>query len=315
MSRGPSLALALALVAGCGVVDPSAERALPPVVVRPLAPGEPALVIGVVGDTGTGRADQYEVAEAMARRVEREPWAFAVFLGDNFYMDGVASVDDPQWQTKFEDVYAAPSLRDLPCYAVLGNHDHQGNVQAQVDYSARSARWRMPATHYAFEERLSDGTLVGFFMLDTTVLNPDTAQGQAHRAWLAEQLAASQADWKVVCGHHPVYATCRKRPNHRTRMAAFLEQTLIDGGVDLYLGGHDHVLELSPSIEGVRYVTSGAGAGSDKAYPIEWSEAAEYVATGGGFVVLRVTREDLVIEFVRLAGETQYACTLRKDAR
>lgn len=309
--RGGVLALGLAL-AGCGIHDPAADRELPPVAIRPLEADEPALVIGVFGDMGTGRWDQEEVAEAMVQRVEREPWDFALLLGDNFYPAGVSSVDDEQWQTKHEEIYAHPALQRIPFYVVLGNHDHKGNVQAQVDYSQRSERWRMPARHYAFEEALADGTKVGFFMLDTQVMGAGNPEGEAQRDWLAEQLAASEADWKIVCGHHPVYASTTKRRSWRTEFAPFIEETFVEGGVDLYLAGHDHVLELTPEIRGVRYVVSGAGAGEDKAYAIEWTERSEYASTGGGFVVLRVTGRDLLIEFVRLDGNTQFAATLER---
>ena len=57
-------------------------------------------------------------------------FGFVVLLGDNFYEDGVASVDDPQWQTKFEDPYANI---DLPFYAVLGNHDHMPPLMRRLD--------------------------------------------------------------------------------------------------------------------------------------------------------------------------------------
>jgi len=312
--RGGLLVLGLAL-AGCGVHDPAADRELPPVVIRPLEADEPALVVCMIGDMGTGSWDQEDVADAMALRAERDGWDFAVFLGDNFYPAGVESVDDEQWQTKHEEIYDAPVLQRIPFYVVLGNHDHKGNVQAQVDYSQRSERWRLPARYYAFEETLGDGTRVAFFMLDTQVMGPGNPAGEAQRAWLAEGLAASEADWKIVCGHHPVYSGAAKRgPTFRTEFGPFIEETFVAGGVDLYLSGHDHVLDLTPPIEGVRYVVSGAGAGPGKADLIDWTEHSEYAATGGGFVVLRITAEDLVIEFVRMDGETQYAATLERSA-
>jgi hypothetical protein len=62
----------------------------------------------------------------------------------------------------------------------------------------------------------------------------------------------------------------------------------------------------------VDYVISGAGAGPDWAYPVTWNDESYYVATLGGFVLCRVSRDELVIEFVRLNGETQYAHVLTK---
>lgn len=44
------------------------------------------------------------------------------------------------YQNTFEDVYTAKSLR-IPWYVLAGNHDHAGNVKAQIEYSHRSDIW------------------------------------------------------------------------------------------------------------------------------------------------------------------------------
>jgi hypothetical protein len=66
---------------------------------------------------------------------------FIVSTGDNFYPSGVASVQDPLWKRSFEDVYTAFSLQE-EWYPVLGNHDYDGDAQAQIEYSRISRRWR-----------------------------------------------------------------------------------------------------------------------------------------------------------------------------
>lgn len=43
-------------------------------------------------------------------------------------------------QDTFERVYTADSL-NIPWYILAGNHDHAGNVKAQIDYSRKSDRW------------------------------------------------------------------------------------------------------------------------------------------------------------------------------
>src|SRR5262249_10265627 len=75
---------------------------------------------------------------------------FVVTTGDNFY-DGVTSLHDAHWQESYEAVYHRPSLQ-IPWYVVLGNHDYQGSVQAQLDYAYLSARWCLPAPDYAGEK-------------------------------------------------------------------------------------------------------------------------------------------------------------------
>ena len=41
-----------------------------------------------------------------------------------------------------QDIYNATSLKDTPFYAIAGNHDHGGNVSAQIAYSGVQSRWK-----------------------------------------------------------------------------------------------------------------------------------------------------------------------------
>merc|ERR1719181_1504761 len=49
---------------------------------------------------------------------------FVVNVGDSFYPNGLSGKDDPQWQSKWRNVYSQ-KLRDVPWYSVYGNHDLQ----------------------------------------------------------------------------------------------------------------------------------------------------------------------------------------------
>ena len=101
----------------------------------------------VFGDWGRhGEKDQVDVATQMGIAAKNIDAKFIVAVGDNFYEHGVASVDDPQWQTSFENVYTAPSLH-VPWRVILGNHDYHGNCDAQMAYSNISPRWTMPARY------------------------------------------------------------------------------------------------------------------------------------------------------------------------
>ena len=48
----------------------------------------------------------------------------------------------------FEAVYSAPSLQGLPFRVISGNHDHHGNVSAQIAYTKEQARWVYEDWHY-----------------------------------------------------------------------------------------------------------------------------------------------------------------------
>jgi tartrate-resistant acid phosphatase type 5 len=171
----------------------------------------------------------------------------------------VSGPDDPQWQEKFEAPYAA---LDFPFYAVLGNHDYGGGgggmeedrAQAQVDYSAVSDKFRMPARAYSHVH--GDVTFVG---LDTTPLDWGMETGQAE--WLAGELAAAQTSWVVAYGHHP-YRSNGSHGNANENFAPFFEANVC-GNADVWFAGHDHSLQwIETPCEGTELIVSGGGGAS-----------------------------------------------------
>ena len=269
------LGLALAAVAGCGIAPmgepvgqrvPTAEAAMEP------ASFDPAAVnFLVVGDWGrNGFFNQADVARGMGRIGERVRSRFTISTGDNFYLAGVDGTDDPKWRRSFEDVYTAPALQST-WYAVLGNHDWQGDVPAQIAYTQQSDRWHMPAQYYAETVAVDDSTEVLFVFLDTTPLAspPEYQQRfsdsgdwdvEGQLAWLEEALSGSDAAWKVVVGHHPIYVGSVRYTDNE-RLVELLVPLLERYGVQMYFAGHDHNLQHHrPDESVVDYFVSGAGS-------------------------------------------------------
>jgi len=87
----------------------------------------------VIGDWGwdpqvhghiTSRACQQAIADAMGEKArELGDVKFVVNVGDSFYPDGVVNRSDPQWDSKWRDVYPS-EVRAVPWYSVYGNHDY-----------------------------------------------------------------------------------------------------------------------------------------------------------------------------------------------
>ena len=235
----------------------------------------PILSFLAVGDWGRdGAFHQVEVAALMGEVASEVNAAFVVSVGDNFYEDGVASVDDPKWRTSFEDVYTAPSLQ-VPWYAALGNHDYHGNTQAQLDYAKTSRRWGMAGRWYkTHQATVTDKGRVGvdLFVLDTSpfiaAYHADGAKkvkvaGQrtaSQLRWLDAALAQSTAEWKVVVGHHPIYSGGEYgHPGGSPELVARLDPILQRHRVPLYLCGHEH--DLQHIARGAtHYVCTGAGS-------------------------------------------------------
>lgn len=76
----------------------------------------------------------------------------------------------------------------------------------------------------------------------------DPFNGYAQYQWLKSSLASSNARWKVVTGHHPVYASGRwsdRQPDdHMSNLyVQRLLKALPKGSFDAYYNGHDHFYE------------------------------------------------------------------------
>lgn len=297
------LSACLLAASSCGLGF-SASVCRPPYTVSPAQAGTHYLRFYALGDTGSGNASQQAVADSLAQFHADFGGSFALLLGDNFYEDGVSSTDDPQWASKFEDMYD-PSVLDFPFYAVLGNHDYHLDEQAQVDYTAvyPASRWEMPARYYAFSQVLPDGTRIDFFGLDGYTVATEDAQ----LTWLQAALAASTADWKIVFSHYPLYSNGVHGDN--PALISRLSQTLADGGVDLYVSGHDHDLQILEPVNGTCFMISGAGS---RPRDTQCLDNTVYANDQLGFMAFRVSKSEMVACVVLEDAVLDFCYTLTK---
>jgi acid phosphatase len=243
--------------------------------------------IGVIllGDQGKNNEGQKIVAAAMTRFCMKEQCDAVVLLGDNIYSSGVRSVRDRKFETHFENHY-----RDLkvPFWAVLGNHDYgyglsRGNVQAQIDYSTRSTKWRMPARYYSF----TIGRLE-FIAIDTVALPKDKAQLE----WLTQLLNTQKLAHRIVVGHYPIHSSGMHGDN------AFMRDNvapILCGRADIYAAGHDHHLEHTVTDCGVVQIVSGAGA---ETRPVKQQPRTLFASASLGFTYLRMMSSgELSVEY------------------
>lgn len=316
LSRRKMVLTFAGLVAGAGAAlryrrsgpsDPAALRDIP---FRPdyaVPAGKARLRVFSLGDSGTGGEGQYAIASAIAERMRRDPADFLMLLGDNIYPGGATSATDDAWTSRVVEPYGA---NGVPIYACLGNHDHKQNPRAQVDRSTLDPRWRMPSEHYAFIRELLDGTTIQFFVLDTTPIAREDDGVIDQVLWLQDELARSTARWKIVVGHHPMFSNTN---SGESRKCKELLPLLARYGVDVYLSGHSHALEVLRSRDGVTQVVAGGGGGLDNAQEVSWEENTEFAATRGGFVVLTITSASIAVECVRESARTQYVREIVKS--
>lgn len=282
-----------------------------------------ALSFFVVGDWGrNGDFNQQQVADRMAEAAYKIEPEFFISTGDNFYSNGVAGINDPMWQTSFENVYHHGTLFEY-WYVVLGNHDYRGNPQAQLDYTNVSQRWQMPARYYSFEQELEDesGETALFVFIDSSPFEKDYYQeekyknvlGQdtiAQKLWLEKTLSTSKAKWKVVIGHHPLYTT-GKRFGERNDMIPAFQPLFEKYKVDAYFAGHEHDLQHQKP-EGIYTNHFVSGAGSE-VRPIKTRLAStKFAESMPGFMAVSVTQSIMLIQVVNNEGQVIYETMVEK---
>ena len=236
-----------------------------------------------IGDWG-GESDQQPTTTAqiaasagMATVAKKLSAEGILLLGDNFYTHGVQTNMSSRFTQTFEQVYPPTSFEQLPFYVIAGNHDHKGNVQAQIDYHDDSSRWHFPQLYYtlpfSFVSTTGVNRTVDIIMLDTVtlvgacqgeedytgcplVLHPDKVDASTTQwLWLETQLTQSTADFLWVAGHYPIYSAGSDgtTPLLVSKLLPMLKRVNAH-----YISGHDHMHEHIVE-DGVNMFVTGPG--------------------------------------------------------
>lgn len=122
--------------------------------------------------------------------------------------------------------------------------------------------------------------------------------------WIEKTLASSAEKWKIVIGHHPVYADTPKEESERADMRKRLEPLLDRYGVDMYFCGHIHNFQhIQPADSKVDYLVNTSGSLSRK---VKTVEGTKFCNPEAGFTV--VSMEDSKLSFYLMNGKGKY-CT------
>jgi acid phosphatase len=248
-----------------------------------------------VSDSGQGDKNQKRTAQGIEKYCQSGSCQFLASMGDNFD-SGVKSVDDVQFKTRFEDVY---KNLDFPFYMALGNHDYRGNIQAEIDYTDRSQKWKMPARYYSYSS--SDAS---FFVLDTN--NLDDAQLQ----WLDDGLAAQDKTWKIVYGHHPVYSNGLLHGDTKELINKLLP-IMQRHQVNFYLSGHDHDKEVI-SRSGMMFVV--CGTGSQTRFFLRSTRSSLFAKASLGFCAMELSSQQAKLTILDDAAQVEYSTVIKAPA-
>ncbi|HEX8845804.1 MAG TPA: metallophosphoesterase [Pyrinomonadaceae bacterium] len=292
MKRTLSLVLTAALLLFGGFVtdtrsqsNPSAARAQGTRVgapamklVLPLKDG--SVRFAVVGDTGTGGKEQYEMADLMTRYHQAFPFEFILMMGDNLYKGEKA--DD--YKKKFEEPYRRLLDEKVKFYATLGNHD-ESNQRFYENFNMNGNEY------YRFKK----GN-VAFYSLNSNYMDKKQVK------WLEDELSKDTSEWKVAYFHHPPYSSGGKHGSE-TDLREVVEPIFLKYGVNVVFAGHEHFYERIKPQKGIYYFISGAGGKLRKGDIKDNSPlTAKAFDTDLSFMLLEVVGDKMYFQVVSRAG-------------
>ncbi|MDR1154912.1 MAG: metallophosphoesterase [Bacteroidales bacterium] len=288
----------------------------------PQIPGE-AFNFIVANDLGrNGYYEQKPIARLMGFTAEHGSIEMIAAAGDVHHFEGVASVHDPLWMTNYELIYDHPELM-IDWNAICGNHEYRGNTQAVLDYSHISRRWNAPARYYTMAVKADDGATCRLVFIDTTPLMdryrndtlgyPDACKQDMARqlGWIDSVLFHSTENWKIVIGHHPVYADTKKEETERADMQKRLAPVLEKNRVDAYFCGHIHNFQhIKPASSRVHYIVNSAGSLSRS---VKATSETLFCSPDAGFSICSVTGGAFTFYFINHQGLEIYRYSIYRE--
>lgn len=276
----------------------------------------------IANDLGrNGYFDQKQIAATMGLMAEKADIEFVSAAGDIHHFNGVASVTDPLWMTNYELIYSHPSLM-LDWYPICGNHEYRGNTQAILDYSKVSRRWVMPSRYYTMVKKVDKNTSIRLVFIDTTPMidkycndsvNYPDAYKQDYKAqlhFIDSVLAVSTEKWKIVIGHHPVYAHTKKDDSERSDIQARLDPLLRKYNVDFYVCGHIHNFQhIKKTDSQVNYFVNSSASG---ARPVQAIAGTQFSSDKSGFAICSTTDNAFTLSFIDATGKAIYSYSKTK---
>lgn len=223
-----------------------------------LAPGDPTpYTFAAYGDSaiaGTGLAGFRKVQQ----RISESPAAFSVLLGDNMYDFGTHTDAD----ARFDPVLNPEATHWIAShidYFGIGNHEMFSGYTASLDSFAMpqpiagvnafaNPPVGEPAELYG-SFVYGDAHFVTWNSNSAEQLDDDLLAEQMK--FLADNLAASQATWKIVYMHHPFVGSLKLDLYSNTNYVEMIVPVLREAGVDLVLVGDSHTFAWTYPIQGL----------------------------------------------------------------
>jgi hypothetical protein len=235
----------------------------------------------VIGDTGTGDKNQFQVAEEMNLARKTFPFDTVPMMGDNMY--GGESPKD--FKDKFETPYAALLQAGVKFYASLGNHDNSNQIYYEK-FNMKGQRY------YSYSPQAG----IRFFALDSNYMDAKQLD------WIDNELGPPGSDWKIVYFHHPLYSSGETHGSSK-ELRDVLEPIFLRHGVSLVLAGHEHFYEHIKPQKGITYFIMGSSAKLRKGNIEKTDLTAKGFDTDNAFMLCEIDKDKLYFETISRLGK------------
>jgi 3',5'-cyclic AMP phosphodiesterase CpdA len=246
----------------------------------------------VIGDSGTGDRQQYEIAQRMLGFQEQVNFDFVIMLGDNIY-DGHSASD---FARKFEQPYKPLLDRGVKFYASLGNHDDPNVERQYKPFNMNGQRY------YKFKH--GD---VAFFVLDSNYMDP------TQLTWIEQQLRDSGEKWKIAYFHHPLF-NAGKHHGADVDLRAQLMPLFKRYGVNAVFSGHEHVYERIKPVNDIYFFVLGS---SGKLMSHDFRSTADLddsFDSDQTFMLVEIANDQLHFQVISRQGRTIDSGTYSRQA-
>ncbi|MBC7899643.1 MAG: metallophosphoesterase [Saprospiraceae bacterium] len=236
----------------------------------------------VIGDTGRGNSEQYELGRVMFNYHSLFRYDSVLMTGDNIY--GKETADD--MKKKFEDAYRPILDAGVKFYAALGNHD-ESNQRFYEYFNMKGEEY------YRFEK---NG--VAFYSLNSNYMDKRQID------WMETEFAKDKSKWKIVFLHHPPYSSGEKHGSADS-IRETVEPIFLKHGVDVVFAGHEHFYERIKPQKGIYYFISGAGGQIRKGNVKERSPLTEKAFDSDlSFMLVEITGDEMHYQVISRASAT-----------
>jgi tartrate-resistant acid phosphatase type 5 len=269
-----------------------------------------------IGNFGTGRKEQVNVAELLCELCQNSECKLILGLGNNIYPDGVSSVNDNQFLEKFEIPYQQLP-ENIKFYNILGNKDYhlKVSVKSQINYHYlnKSFRWIMPNNFYCFT-KFFESVPVEFIAIDT---NLDIMKNRVvQEKWAVNTLLESRARWRILFGHHPwtSFGKNNKKKKTSSNLDKFYQKLVNTDKVNLIISGHENSQQHIYIPSRPNMIISGTGGYShtEGNSTVSSPKELKFRSLDAGCVKLNISRDELLIEFYNLDKKVLHHFKIKK---